>query len=252
MNYHAKVLGIIEGGWGSKRIGVYLDDALIGEYVRNYSSYGDETFCPFEQDGKWYALYSKHYTCTRLMSLPDCKDIGGEEPASHGFCPVDYCVPVVCAKEHPVGDKCPVVANHQADKWATIVDRRCYWPDDKDHPEPNEERKQAYLNAYEESHKAANEWCDKYPYVEKHARFAFVCGCVWGDDSSWKLQVFDLSKVSDGIITRDDRFGYVEVSSPLEQYVEADYENHLDQDFSKVRVHVYQKTYYDMTGKKRE
>lgn len=41
----------------------------------------------------------------------------------------------------------------------------------------------------------------------------FVWGCYWGDDSSWKLQVLDLSRVSEGIITRDDRFGYLEVDA---------------------------------------
>ena len=27
------------------------------------------------------------------MTLPDCRDLCGEEPASNGFCPVDYHVP---------------------------------------------------------------------------------------------------------------------------------------------------------------
>ncbi len=40
----------------------------------------------------------------------------------------------------------------------------------------------------------------------------FVWGCVWGDDGSWKIQCVDLSRVSDGIITRDARFGYVELA----------------------------------------
>lgn len=37
-------------------------------------------------------------------------------------------------------------------------------------------------------------------------------GFVWGDDSSWKVQYLDLSQVQSGKITRDDRFGYVELA----------------------------------------
>jgi hypothetical protein len=44
-------------------------------------------------------------------------------------------------------------------------------------------------------------------------QFGFVWGCYWGDDSSWKVQHLDLSRVQDGIIARDDRFGYVELAT---------------------------------------
>lgn len=43
--------------------------------------------------------------------------------------------------------------------------------------------------------------------------FGFVWGCYWGDDSSWKVQHLNLSRVQEGIITRDDRFGYVELAT---------------------------------------
>ena len=42
--------------------------------------------------------------------------------------------------------------------------------------------------------------------------FGFVWGGVWGDDSSWKLQYLDLSRVQEGIIVRDERFGYLELA----------------------------------------
>ena len=42
--------------------------------------------------------------------------------------------------------------------------------------------------------------------------FGFVWGCIWGDDSSWKIQYLDLSKIADGIIEREERFGYVELA----------------------------------------
>lgn len=43
--------------------------------------------------------------------------------------------------------------------------------------------------------------------------FGFVWGCVWGDDSSWKVQYLDLSQIEKGIINRDDRFGYVSLAT---------------------------------------
>jgi hypothetical protein len=43
--------------------------------------------------------------------------------------------------------------------------------------------------------------------------FGFVWGCVWGDDSSWKVQYLDLSAVQRGALGRDDRFGYVKLAS---------------------------------------
>ena len=43
--------------------------------------------------------------------------------------------------------------------------------------------------------------------------FGFVWGCVWGDDSTWKIQWLDLSRVAEGVLTREERFGYVEVST---------------------------------------
>ena len=64
----------------------------IGQYQRNLPGFYN-TFYPFVKNGLWYALYSRDYTATRVMSLPSCKDLGGEEPDSGGFCPVDFYVP---------------------------------------------------------------------------------------------------------------------------------------------------------------
>ena len=43
--------------------------------------------------------------------------------------------------------------------------------------------------------------------------FGFVWGCHWGDDSWWKIQYLDLSRVQDGVITRDARFGYTQLAT---------------------------------------
>lgn len=41
----------------------------------------------------------------------------------------------------------------------------------------------------------------------------FVWGCYWGDDTSWKVQHLDLSKIGDGIVKRNDRFGHVALAT---------------------------------------
>jgi hypothetical protein len=49
---------------------------------------------------------------------------------------------------------------------------------------------------------------------------AFVAGCLWGDDSTWKLEVIDLSRAAEGIIPRSARFGHVQLGKmPLAEAV---------------------------------
>jgi hypothetical protein len=50
-------------------------------------------------------------------------------------------------------------------------------------------------------------WTPDYEWPT--GEFGFVWGCVWGDDSSWKVQHLDLSRIREGTLTREERFGYV-------------------------------------------
>lgn len=155
------------GTWNSLRVEIIkknIDgETKVGEYVRNYHSLY-HTFCPFEQGGILYALYSPDYTGTRIMRLPDCVDMGGESRNEHGFCPVDYFVP------------------------------------------------------------------DEIINKEAAGKMGFVAGCVWGDDSSWKIQYLDLSKVAEGILIRSGKFGYLEMPknfNRLEECISMDYYNEV-------------------------
>lgn len=53
--------------------------------------------------------------------------------------------------------------------------------------------------------------------------FGFVAGCVWADDNAMKVQYLDLSRVSEGVITREERFGYFPLANvrgaPLQSLV---------------------------------
>jgi len=42
-----------------------------------------------------------------------------------------------------------------------------------------------------------------------------VAGCVWGDDTSWKVQYLDLSRADEGVLRREERFGYIELAYNL-------------------------------------
>lgn len=189
--YFAKVIEEIPTGKNTRNyqtIGIFQQEKgkepqQIGSYQRNYSTFY-RTFFPFiHQNGKWYALYSPYYTSTRIMELPSCKDIGGEEDKGSGFCPVEYYVPtyVVCFLE-------------------------------KD--ENGED------DTYEIDQLEYEEWDD---YAEKndiiggirYRPFGFVAGCVWGDDWSWKIQYLDLSQADKGIIKREAKFGYIWLPSGL-------------------------------------
>lgn len=126
-------------------------DSVVGSYERQYSSMGD-TFFPFEQSGKWYALYSANYEATEVMELPSCKNIA---TLKTGFCPVAFYVP----------------------------------------------GKEAFNTD------------GSMPKAEVCAgQFGFVSGCYWGDDcGGWKCQYIDLSKLSEGVVTQDERLGYFEL-----------------------------------------
>lgn len=128
-------------GFNHLDVDILDDGRKIGSYRRNYPSL-IHTFVPFVQSDRVYALYSPRYTATRLMRLPECEDIGGEEPHSEGFCPAEYYV------------------------------------------------------LYEPAKGLIGNW-------------GFISGCVWGDDSSWKVQYLDLSRAAQGVLEREERFGYL-------------------------------------------
>lgn len=143
------------GGWGESKIEIFIlegsKSTLIGGYTRNYAAFAAETLYPFSRGNRDYALFSPDYTCTRIMELPSCRDIGGEERSSAGFCPVDYCVPDIYVSESST----------------------------------------------------------------RESEIGFVAGCVWGDDSSWKVECLDLKRVTEGVLKRDSRLGYFELPNKI-------------------------------------
>lgn len=204
-NYTVKILEDIKtkpGCWNYQKVGVFDNENHIGEYTRNYSGHAEKTFYPFESKGKWYALYSKHYMYTRLMSLPDCGDLGGEDKDNteykNHFCPVEYFVPEVTEMKSDSPDPRPYHPQGNRGRWG-YVEGVHDWKDIEKNPE--------YQKAVEKYQKELEEWNEKHPFETFHADFGLVAGCIWGDDWAWQIQYLDLSKADQGIVKRDRRFG---------------------------------------------
>ncbi len=168
------------GTWKTSVVSVFDGETLIGKYERNHAGWAEETFDPFEWEGAWYALYSPDYTTTRVMSLPNCRDIGGEEPDGSGFCPVEFFVPWVRAKTVRLKGK-----SYESLEFCN--DQR--WPTD-----PAAEVTEAPWSSIDTG---------------------FVAGCIWGDDYSWKLQCIDMAEAAKGRVVRTERFGFVELAPKL-------------------------------------
>lgn len=187
------------GAWQSVMINVFDGDADIGRYERNYPSFGAETFEPFELDGAWYALYSSDYTATRVMSLPDCKDLGGEEPAPNDFCPIELYVPRYRKIKYTVR-----ATGEEKENWSFEARAEKFtMPEDDD-------RSYGWTIG---------------PWLSLPT--GFVAGCIWGDDYTWKVQVFDLSEAAKGKIVRSDRFGHVELADKLSLADSLDFDRHM-------------------------
>lgn len=174
---------------GTSSVTVLNGSDEIGVYARNFPAFSEDTFEPFELNGSWFALYSPDYTSTRVMSLPECSDAGGEEPATNGFCPVEYYVPRYrdLAVTHLSNDR--------------VYSQRKFESEAEEATQPP---------GYEISY---GPW--------RSLDVGFIAGCIWGDDSSWKLEVVDLSRAAEGLISRAARFGHVQLANrtPLSEAV---------------------------------
>ena len=176
------------GHWGTSVVTIYRDGRLIGGYRRLYSHYGAETFSPFQVDGHWYALYSANYTCTRVLRLHEDSiyDWCGEESSPGGFCPVEFYVP-------------QSFSDGFEDDSGWTFDNDTDFPTFKDF----------------EMEAARGSASIQFP------GFAFMAGCVWGDDNAWKLRYIDYSRVARQELVVEERFGYHELPPrPLSQCVD--------------------------------
>lgn len=160
------------------------DELVVARYRRNY--HGQPPFEPFRQrdreTGEWrhYALVSGDYTATSVLLL--------DAPVSAMKQKYDSAqsriasIPVAGEQPDAFGF-CPV--GFYVPDWHDVHDGSIlpgseYWNDNRMWPDGS---------------------------------LGFVWGCTWADDSDWKVQALDLSRVQDGVITRDDRWGYLRLDT---------------------------------------
>ena len=206
----ASVIETAPGCWNKLSVDIIerASGNLIGNYRRNYSRLY-RTFHPFKLKGNWYALYSRDYTCTRIMSLPDCKDIGGEEPDSDGFCPTDFFVPgLKYLKSMHLAD-CPRFTSDYTKSCTCTIQHRTDCPKKLNGTTYDLARSCICV----EEKKLFDDWEFQWQFPERV--HGFVAGCMWGGDSSWKIEYLDLSMADQGILRREAKFGYLSMPQHL-------------------------------------
>ena len=163
------------GTWNSSKVSIYRDEHLIGEYIRNDSDRGIETFYPFTSNNDWYALYSANYAAIRVMKLHTdyIEDWCGETGTENGFYPAEFYIP----RYHQIRD------------------------DDSDH---------LYVVDCDTKNDQEFQQCrlgTNYLSTE-YSKFGFVVGSMWGDDGSRKLRYIDLAKIPNKELMITEKFGY--------------------------------------------
>lgn len=192
--------------WPRARVEVLKDGAVIYTYDRNYAMLN--TFHPFRQfkDGEWrnYALISPRYTTYAVLDLQTLEII-----ATRGYPQV------------------PWIKNERYDQYKNLQEKA---------PEAFEPGGWAYGKGPDdlingEGFCPADFYVPVYdPYYEDGDGFqpdgmhGFVAGCIWGDDSSWKIRHIDLSRITEGIIEEDERYGYIELPDHMKLQQAIDYE----------------------------
>lgn len=204
-----------KGYWNSIRLEIFKDGNLIGGYLRNYSSFEFKTFCPFQIGETWYALYSKDYTATRIARLNDTfEDWCGEDENSFGFCPVEFFIPPCHSGKNSYslrdGTKSEYEYHHYLDAEYENVEE--FWKEVQDAKDPLKIVAPGKIT-----------W----------ASWGLMCGCIWGDDSSWKVRYIDLSGIPNKILKIEERFGYWELPDNLDL---------------REAIHIYSDTYFKLSG----
>jgi hypothetical protein len=226
--FTAEVVDEITGGWGSVEVAIMQQDEKdgpkknLGTFKRNYST-NFRNFAYCQKFGRYFALYSPHYTSTRVMEIfpgQGWKDIGGEDKDSNGFCPTEFYIPEL--REY-VSEEFHCGPTRKIKDWSKLMD---YFPPGSRFVDRGKSKGRQMLHypdgsrirAYTEDLKGKS-WDHKWVYGPEREfesgfmlhppKHAFVSGCYWGDDSSWKIQYLDVSRIDEGIIKRDERFGYI-------------------------------------------
>lgn len=168
------------------------NNEILGGFTRDYSSFAAEIFKPFYWEGQWYATYSHSYTTLRVMRINEnsIEDWCGEpeDKEGFGFCPVEVVLPLAYK------GKCQGYMNH-------------FWL----HSFDSEEEAIAHKRRFGEiTYLDAKEQHTQVSDVPYFMGVGIYSGCIWGDDSNWKIRYIDYRKVAQKEVLIKEAFSYVE------------------------------------------
>lgn len=210
--YTAKVDIITEPkSWQKVHVSIIKHDEdgtedVIFEYDRNYAMM--KTFEPFRQlkNNVWhdYALISTEYTRFEVVDLEKGQIIATESYPIYTQDMHDACVARGGIETREVGQEMPGVGfcptAFKVFDWRERFNdesmTKTYTPYKATEPE--------LVYSDEKFYAYSGQW-------------AIYSGCIWGDDSGWKVRYIDLSRISEGIVTSDERFGYLQLAGGLDQ-----------------------------------
>lgn len=202
-------------GWPKGHIQVFKDDEVVYEYDRNYSFL--YTFEPFRQwnGTEWrnYALISPRYSTYQVLDLQTYEVIAERPYPQRNWYKSDTYDeyqnlrknrPELFAENGVYAGKGPEdkISGEGFCPAEFYVPDFASWDSDGDGGRAEDEHMDA-------------DYFEKYQDEILTGQLGFVSGCIWGDDSSWKVRAIDLSRISEGIITEDERFGYIALPPQL-------------------------------------
>lgn len=184
----------------STKITVLDNGEPVHEFLRNLYAAPFEPFRQF-RDGAWfnYALISPEYTKFAVLDLQTYEVIE-QSPGEFDVQNFEKFV----QRRAERGDKA-TDWEHQIETPADFLSAFGFCPIDFYVPDWWELRDHDFNDIIEPGDDLWDEE-DERP----DGSFGFLSGCHWGDDSSWKIRSIDLSRLHEGIVTSDDRFGYIE------------------------------------------
>jgi len=208
---HQQISGDRE--WPRGKVQLTKDDEVIYEYTRNYSFM--DTFEPFRQwnGERWhnYALISPRYSTFSVLDLETAEVIAERPYPQRNWFTGEY---EKLMSSHP--EYFQPGGAYEGKTPDSQVSGEGFCPTQFYVPDYASWDSDWEGSAGPEEHMTPEDWESFAEDEEVHTgQLGFVAGCYWGDDSSWKIQAIDLSRISEGIVTQDDRFGYLELPPGL-------------------------------------
>jgi len=176
-----------------------------------------KTFEPFRQfkDNVWhdYALISTQYTRFEVVDLEIGKIVATEAYPTYTQEMYDWLSNRGSKPTKEVGEEMP------GSGFCPVEFKVFNW-----HERFNED---SLTKKWTPRNSSGEQWFyNEKEFYSYAGHWAIYSGCVWGDDSGgWKVRYIDLSRISEGIVTSEERFGYIQLAGALSK---VEYDSHDD------------------------